>query len=75
MSKEVPRCGKSSSCHDCDENEKCKVWNDIIEYEKNMSDKLLQDLPIIIKNFGVCGMKQGTIEDWKKKLEKLSFGC
>ena len=63
------------SCLECDEKDDCKEWNAILEEQRIRAKEMLKEMPLIIEYFGVCGLKQGNIEKWKKKLEEMSFGC
>ena len=76
MSEQVPECKKREfNCLECNEKNKCKKWNAVLEEEKAEALKMAEELPIIINYFGVCGLRQGNIEKWKKKLEEMAFGC
>ena len=76
MSNQVPKCRKREfSCLDCNEKTECKEWNAILEEQRIRAEEMLKEMPLIIEFFGVCGLKQGNIKKWKKKLEELSFGC
>lgn len=75
MSDQVPDCKKAFNCRDCDNKDDCEKWNEYKEKEKARALKLAEEMPILIKYFGFCALKGGTIEDWQKILEKLSFGC
>ena len=76
MSKQVTDCRKREfSCLDCNEKNECKEWNAILEEQRIRAEEMLKEMPLIIEFFGVCGLKQGNIEKWKKKLAEMSFGC
>ena len=76
MNSQVPNCRKRVfSCLECDEKDECKEWNAILENERIIAEGMLEEMPLIIKYFGVCGLRKGTIENWKKKLAEMSFGC
>ena len=75
MSDQIPKCKKAFNCHDCKDINECKLWNEYKEKEKARAMELAKEMPLIIKYFGLGGLKEGTIEDWQKKLAVMSFGC
>lgn len=75
MSDQIPECKKAFNCRDCKDINECKKWIEYKEREKTRALKLAEEMPILIKFFGFCGLKEGSIKDWQKKLEELSFGC
>ena len=75
MSDQIPECTKAFDCRECDKNCECKDWNDYREKEKARALKLAEEMPLIIRYFGMGGLKVGSIEDWQKKLAIMSFGC
>ena len=75
MSKQIPKCVKAFNCLDCDEREDCKDWFIILEDERARSEDLMDQMPELVDLFGLCAFKTGNKDDWKEKLEKLSFGC
>lgn len=76
MNDQVLNCRKRVfNCHECDDKSDCNEWNEMLKEEQIRGEDLLKEMPLIIKYFGVCGLKQGNIEKWKKKLEELAFGC
>ena len=76
MNSQVPICRKRVfNCLECDEKDGCKEWITLLEDQRIKSEEMMKEMPIIVEFFGMCGLKHGNIEKWKKKLEELSFGC
>ncbi|MCK4665964.1 hypothetical protein KAU33_04400 [Candidatus Dependentiae bacterium] len=75
MSDQIPECKKAFNCLECDCVDKCKKWTEYKEKEKARALELAKEMPLIVKYFGLGGLKEGTIEDWREKLAKMSFGC
>ena len=75
MSDQIPECKKAFDCRECDKNCECKDWNDYREKKKAEALKMAEEMPIIVEYFDFCGLRYGSIEDWQKKLAKMSFGC
>lgn len=75
MSDQIPECKKAFNCLECDNADKCEKWIEYKEKEKARVLELAKEMPLIVKYFGLGGLKEGNIKDWKKKLAKMSFGC
>ena len=76
MNSQVPNCRKRVfTCLECDEKDECKEWFTILEEERIKAEEMLKEMPIIVEFFGVCGLRKGTVEDWKNKLAEMAFGC
>lgn len=75
MSDQIPECKKAFDCHECKSADECEKWTEYREKEKARALKLAMEMPLILRYFGLGGLKEGSVEDWKKKLAVMSFGC
>ena len=75
MSRQVLKCLKAFDCVDCDEREDCKDWFIILKDERARSEDLMDQMPELVKFFGLCAFKTGNKDDWEKKLAEMAFGC